>query len=66
LFRVLIAALSALGVIAGFDYFFPAHPLHPAQSHVQAGIKEEHRQNEGDPIIKARCARSVMSAPASA
>ena len=37
LFKVLIAALSALGGDRGAGLFRPAHALHAAQPHVQAG-----------------------------
>ena len=37
LFKVLMAALSALAVIAGAGLFLAAHALHVAQPHVQAG-----------------------------
>ena len=37
LFKVLMAALAALAVIAGLDYFWQRMRLHVAQPHVQAG-----------------------------
>ena len=37
LFKVLMAALAALSVIAGAGLFPAVHPLHEAQPHVQAG-----------------------------
>ena len=54
LFRVLVAALSALGVIAGLDYFFQRMRFIQRNRMSKQEIKEEFRQNEGDPIIKAK------------
>ena len=54
LFKVLIAALSALGVIAGADYFFQRIRFMQRNRMSKQEIKEEYRQNEGDPHIKAK------------
>jgi flagellar biosynthesis protein FlhB len=54
LFKVLIAALSALLVIAGLDYFFQYTRFMKRNRMSRHEIKEEFRQNEGDPIIKAK------------
>jgi flagellar biosynthetic protein FlhB len=54
LFKVLIAALSALLVIAGLDYFFQYTRFMKRNMMSRHEIKEEFRQNEGDPIIKAK------------
>jgi flagellar biosynthetic protein FlhB len=54
LFKVLIAALSALLVIAGLDYFFQYTRFMKRNMMSRHEIKEEFRQNEGDPVIKAK------------
>ena len=54
LFKVLITALSALGVIAGADYFFQRKQWLKRNRMSKQEIKEEYRQNEGDPTIKAK------------
>ena len=54
LFRVLIAALSALFVIAALDYFFQRLRFIQRNRMSKQEIKEEYRQNEGDPIIKGK------------
>ena len=54
LFRVLIAALSALAVIAGFDYFLQYTRFMSRNRMSKQEVKEEYRQNEGDPMIKAK------------
>ena len=54
LFKVLIAALSALLVIAALDYFIQYTRFMKRNMMSRHEIKEEFRQNEGDPIIKAK------------
>ena len=54
LFKVLIAALSALLVIAGLDYFLQRMRFMRRNRMSKQELKEEHRQNEGDPAIKAK------------
>jgi flagellar biosynthetic protein FlhB len=54
LFKVLIAALSALFVIAGLDYFLQRMRFMQRNRMSKQEIKEEYRQNEGDPAIKAK------------
>jgi flagellar biosynthetic protein FlhB len=54
LFKVMIAALSALGVIAGADYFLQRIRFLQRNRMSKQDLKEEHRQNEGDPAIKAK------------
>ncbi|HYS45550.1 MAG TPA: flagellar biosynthesis protein FlhB [Rhizomicrobium sp.] len=54
LFKVLMAALSALGVIAGLDYFWQRMRFMARNRMSKQEIKEEYRQNEGDPTIKAK------------
>jgi flagellar biosynthetic protein FlhB len=54
LFKVLIATLASLGVIAGADYFLQRRRFLARNRMSKQEIKEEHRQNEGDPAIKAK------------
>ena len=54
LFKVLMAALASLGVIAGADYFFQRIRFMQRNRMSKQEIKEEYRQNEGDPHIKAK------------
>jgi len=54
LFKVLIAALSAMAVIAGADYLLQRFQFLKRNRMSRQEIKEEFRQTEGDPMIKAR------------
>lgn len=54
LFKVLMAALMSLGVIAGLDYFWQRMRWLSRNRMSKQEIKEEYRQNEGDPTIKAK------------
>jgi flagellar biosynthetic protein FlhB len=54
LFKVLMTALAALAVIAGLDYFWQRMQFLKRNRMSKQDIKEEYRQNEGDPTIKAK------------
>ncbi|MCX7280799.1 MAG: EscU/YscU/HrcU family type III secretion system export apparatus switch protein [Alphaproteobacteria bacterium] len=54
LFKVLMAALSALAVIAGADYFWQRMRFLSRNRMSTQEIKEEYGQNKGDPAIKAK------------
>ena len=54
LFKVLMASLIALGMIAGLDYFWQRMRWLSRNRMSKQEIKEEYRQNEGDPHIKAK------------
>ncbi|HEY4273960.1 MAG TPA: flagellar biosynthesis protein FlhB [Rhizomicrobium sp.] len=54
LFKVLIATLLALMVIAGLDYFLQRLRFMQRNRMSKQEIKEEYRANEGDPAIKAK------------
>ncbi len=54
LFKVLMASLVTLGVLAGFDYFWQRLRFMARNRMSKQEIKEEYRQNEGDPTIKAK------------
>ncbi len=54
LFKVLMASLSALAAIAGADYFWQRMQFLSRNRMSKQEVKEEYRQNEGDPTIKAK------------
>jgi len=54
LFKVLIAALAAMAAIAGADYLLQRFQFLKRNRMSKHEIKEEYRQTEGDPMIKAR------------
>jgi flagellar biosynthetic protein FlhB len=54
LFKVLIAALAALAAIAAGDYFLQRFRFIQRNRMSKQEIKEEFRQTEGDPTIKAK------------
>jgi flagellar biosynthetic protein FlhB len=54
LFKVLMTSVIALGVIAGFDYFWQRMRWMSRNRMSKQELKEEHRQNEGDPHIKSK------------
>ncbi len=54
LFKVLMTALAALAVIAAVDYVWQRMQFFKRNRMSKQEIKEEYRQNEGDPTIKAR------------
>jgi flagellar biosynthetic protein FlhB len=54
LFKVLIAALAALAVIAAADYFLQRFRFLQRNRMSKQEIKEEYRQSEGDPAVKAK------------
>jgi flagellar biosynthesis protein FlhB len=54
LFKVLIAALASLFVIAALDYILQYNRFMQRNRMSKQEVKEEYRQNEGDPAIKAK------------
>jgi flagellar biosynthetic protein FlhB len=54
LFKVMIAALAALAVIAVADYVVQRRRFMQRNRMSKQEVKDEYRQNEGDPQIKAR------------
>ncbi|MBV9420462.1 MAG: flagellar biosynthesis protein FlhB [Alphaproteobacteria bacterium] len=54
LYKVLMAALAALAAIAAADYVVQRYRFMSRNRMSKQEIKEEHRQNEGDPQIKAK------------
>jgi flagellar biosynthesis protein FlhB len=52
--KLLIAALCVLAVIAAGDYFLQRYRFTKRNKMSRQEIKDEYRQSEGDPIIKAK------------
>jgi flagellar biosynthetic protein FlhB len=52
--KVMIAVLSVLGVLAGLDYFLQRFRFLARNRMSKQEIKEEFRQTEGDPVVKAK------------
>lgn len=53
-FKVMIATLSAMAVIAGADYMFQRFQFIKRNRMSKQEVKEEYRQTEGDPMVKGR------------
>lgn len=54
LYKVLMASLIAMAAIAGADYFMQRFRFMQRNRMSKQEIKEEYKQNEGDPQIKAK------------
>ena len=52
--RVLVAALTILTAVAGFDFIYQRYAFMKQMRMTKHEVKEENRQAEGDPQIKAR------------
>lgn len=52
--RMMIAVLSVLGVLAALDYMFQRHDFMQKMRMSKQELKEEFKQTEGDPQVKAR------------
>jgi len=52
--KVLATALAILGVVAAVDYFFQRQAFYKRNRMTKHEIKEEFRQTEGDPMVKAK------------
>ena len=57
LMRVLIAVLSVLALVAVLDYLLQRYRFIQRNRMTKQEVKEEFRQNEGDPLVKARIRR---------
>ena len=53
-FRVLIGVLAVMTVIAGLDLLFQKHQHRKQLRMSKQELKDEHKQTEGDPMVKAR------------
>jgi flagellar biosynthetic protein FlhB len=54
MFKVLIATLAATAVIGGADYMLQRFQFTKRNRMTKQEVKEEFRQNEGDPMVKGR------------
>jgi flagellar biosynthetic protein FlhB len=54
LLRVALAVLAALAAIALLDYLYQRFAFLKSQRMSKQEVKEEHKQTEGDPMVKAR------------
>jgi flagellar biosynthesis protein FlhB len=54
IFKAVIAALAVLAVIAAADYFYQRHRFMARHRMSRQELKDEHKQSEGDPMVKAR------------
>ncbi|MAK62627.1 MAG: flagellar biosynthesis protein FlhB [Ponticaulis sp.] len=52
--RLLIAALVVVGIIAAIDYIFQKQQFDQRMKMSRQEIKDEHKQSEGDPQVKAK------------
>lgn len=52
--RLLIAALVVVGIIAAIDYLFQKQQFDERMKMSRQEIKDEHKQSEGDPQVKAK------------
>jgi flagellar biosynthetic protein FlhB len=53
-FRLLVAVLAVMTVIAGLDFLFQKHQHLKQLRMSKQEVKDEHKQSEGDPMVKAR------------
>jgi flagellar biosynthesis protein FlhB len=60
LLRVLIAVLSVLALVAVLDYMLQRYRFYQRNRMTKQELKEEFRQNDGDPLIKARIRKIRM------
>ena len=54
LMKVMLAALAVLAVVAGLDYFLQRFQFQQRNKMSRQEIKDEFRQSEGDPAVKAK------------
>ncbi len=52
--RVLVGVLAIMTVIAGLDFLYQKHKFLKEHRMSKQDLKEEYKQSEGDPMIKAR------------
>ena len=52
--RLLIAALVVVGMIAAIDYIFQKQQFDQKMKMTRQEVKDEHKQSEGDPMVKAK------------
>jgi flagellar biosynthetic protein FlhB len=52
--RLIFGVLMAVLVIAGGDWFWQRHSYYKRNRMTKQEVKDEHRQSEGDPMVKSR------------
>jgi len=52
--KMMLGVAIVMGIIAGFDFFFQKLQFTKKMRMTKQEIKDEHKQSEGDPMIKAR------------
>ncbi|MEE8515553.1 MAG: EscU/YscU/HrcU family type III secretion system export apparatus switch protein, partial [Alphaproteobacteria bacterium] len=52
--RMIIAVLAVMTVVAGADMFFQKYKYAKEQRMTKQEVKDEHKQSEGDPMVKSR------------
>ena len=52
--KVLIGVVSIMGLIAGFDFLFQKFQFIKKMRMTKQEVKDEHKQSDGDPQVKAR------------
>lgn len=52
--RMIEAVAILVGCIAAFDFFYQRHSYHQRMKMSLQEVKDEHKQSEGDPMIKAK------------
>ncbi len=52
--RVLIGVVAVMGVIAGADFLFQKFQFVKKMRMTKQEVKDEHKQSDGDPLVKAR------------
>lgn len=54
LFKMFLSVTVFMGVLAGLDYFFQRWELEKKMRMTKQEVKEEHKNREGDPMVRAR------------
>ncbi|MEM8987696.1 MAG: flagellar biosynthesis protein FlhB [Pseudomonadota bacterium] len=52
--KMMGGVLAALAVIAALDYVYQRHTWYERQRMTKQEVKDEHKQSEGDPLVKAK------------
>ena len=52
--KMMLGVAIVMGIVAGFDFFFQKLQFTKKMRMTKQEIKDEHKQSEGDPMVKAR------------
>lgn len=58
--RVTLAALLFTGILAGVDYWLTARRLQTEMKMTKQEVKDEHKQQQGDPLVRQRMRAQMM------